>query len=99
MIFLKLLKNKYLLVSVALITWLLYFDKNDLFSQLDLVKQCNKLKAEKEYYLTEIANNQKEIEELKHNSISLETFAREKYFMKKDNEDVFVFVKSTSENK
>lgn len=92
MIILKLLKNKYLLVIVALVIWLLYFDKNDLFTQLELVKRCNKLKAEKEYYITEIENNNKEIYELQHNTKSLETFAREKYYMKKDNEDVFVFV-------
>ncbi len=91
--FLKLLKNKYLIVLVALGFWLLYFDENDLFSQLDLVKRCNKLRAEKEYYIAEITKNEKEIDELKHNSKSLETFAREKYFMKRDNEDVFVFVK------
>lgn len=91
--FLKLLKNKYLIVLVALGFWLLYFDKNDLFSQLDLVNRCNKLKAEKEYYIAEITKNKKEIDELKHNAKSLETFAREKYYMKRDNEDVFVFVK------
>ncbi|MBC7381887.1 MAG: hypothetical protein H7296_02710 [Bacteroidia bacterium] len=50
------------------------------------------MKAEKEYYVAEIENNKKEIYELQHNTKSLETFAREKYYMKKDNEDVFVFV-------
>ncbi len=92
MLFLKLLKNKYLIVVIALGIWLLYFDKNDLFTQLEMVKRCNKLKAEKEYYVAEIENNKKEIYELQHNTKSLETFAREKYYMKKDNEDVFVFV-------
>lgn len=88
----KLLKNKYLLVIVALAIWLLYFDKNDLFSHLDLIKRCNKLNTEKQYYIDEIEKNKKEIYELQHNTKSLETFAREKYYMKKDNEDVFVFV-------
>ena len=92
MFILKVLKNKYLLVIVALVFWLLYFDKNDLFTQLEMVKRCNKLKTEKEYYIAEIENNIKEIYELKNNKKSLETFAREKYYMKRDNEDVFVFV-------
>ena len=92
MFILKVLKNKYLLVIVALVFWLLYFDKNDLFTQLEMVKRCNKLKTEKEYYIAEIDNNIKEIYELKNNKKSLETFAREKYYMKRDNEDVFVFV-------
>ena len=43
-------------------------------------------------FIKYIENNKKEIYELQHNTKSLETFAREKYFMKKDNEDVFVFV-------
>lgn len=88
---LKLLKNKYFIVIVVLVVWLTYFDKNDVFTQYDLVQKCNKLKAEKEYYISEIEQNKKEIDELKNNSKSLETFAREKYLMKRDNEDVFVF--------
>lgn len=88
----KLLKNKYLLSIVALAVWLAYFDKNDVFTQFELIKKCNKLNAEKEYYKTEIENNKKEIYELQNNMKSLETFAREKYLMHKDNEDVFVFV-------
>jgi cell division protein FtsB len=80
------------LVIVGLFFWLLYFDKNDVFTQYELIKKCNKLNSEKEYYIFEIENNKKEVEELQSNLKSLETFAREKYLMKRDNEDVFVFV-------
>ena len=92
MFILKILKNKYFLVIIGLIVWLLYFDKNDVFTQFELITKCNKLNAEKDYYIAEIENNKKEIFELQNNKKSLETFAREKYLMKKDNEDVFVFV-------
>ena len=92
MVILKILKNKYLLVIVGLFFWLLYFDRNDVFTQFDLIKKCDKLNSEKEYYIAEIENNKKEILELQNNTESLETFAREKYLMKRDNEDVFVFV-------
>lgn len=92
MLILKLIKNKYFLVIVGLVVWLLYFDKNDVFTQFDLIKKCNKLNSEKEYYISEIEKNKKEIVELQNNKKSLETFAREKYLMKRDNEDVFVFV-------
>ncbi len=92
MLILKILKNKYFLVVIGLIVWLLYFDKNDVFTQFELISKCNKLNAEKEYYISEIEKNKKEIVELQNNKKSLETFAREKYLMKKDNEDVFVFV-------
>ena len=92
MIIIRIFKNKFFLVIIALIIWLLYFDKNDVFTQLDLIKKCNKLNAEKQYYIEEIEQNKKEIYELKTNVKSLETFARETYLMKRDNEDVFVFV-------
>jgi cell division protein FtsB len=92
MIILKILKNKYLLVVIGLVVWLLYFDKNDVFTQFELISKCHKLNVEKEYYISEIENNKKEIVELQTNKKSLETFSREKYYMKRDNEDVFVFV-------
>ena len=92
MVILKIFKNKYFLVIIGLIVWLLYFDKNDVFTQFDLVAKCNKLNTEKDYYIAEIENNKKEIVELQTNKESLETFAREKYLMKRDNEDVFVLV-------
>lgn len=87
----KILKNKYFIVIVVLISWLLYFDKNDVFTQYELVQKCNKLNTERDYYIAEIEKNKLEINELQNNSKSLETFAREKYLMKKDDEDVFVF--------
>ncbi len=92
MFLLKILKNKYLLVVIGLVVWLLYFDRNDVFTQMELIGKCNKLKTERDYYIAEIEKNKHEIDELQHNMKSLETFAREKYLMKKDNEDIFVFV-------
>lgn len=93
MLLLKIIKNKYVIVIAGLVVWLFFFDKNDVYTQADLIKKCNKLKAERDYYISEIENNKKQIQELQTNKESLETFAREKYFMKKDNEDVFVIVK------
>lgn len=92
MIALNILKNKFFITSIALLVWLTFFDKNDVFTQYELIEKCHKLEKEKQYYITEIAENRKNLEELKTNKKSLETFAREKYLMKKDNEDVFVFV-------
>ncbi len=86
------LKNKYLLSVLLILVWLVFFDKNDVFTQYELIQKCHKLNAEKDYYLKEIENNKKELDELRENSKTLETFAREKYLMKKENEDLFVFV-------
>lgn len=92
MIIIKILKNKYFLTIIALVVWLIFFDKNDVSSQYSLIKKLQKLNTEKEYYIQEIENNTREINELQTNTKSLEKFAREKYLMKKDNEDIFIIV-------
>lgn len=85
--------NRYLLTVIALGIWLCFFDRNDLFTQLDLRSKVKELEKDRNYYLREIQNNKKEMIELQTNSENLEKFAREKYLMKKDNEDVFVIVR------
>ena len=88
----KILKNKYFLTIAGLVVWLVFFDKNDVFTQYELIRKCDKLKKDKEYYLSEIENNKASLADLRNNAKSLETFSREKYLMKKENEDVYVFV-------
>jgi hypothetical protein len=92
MFLLKFFKNKYFLTCIAIFGWLLFFDKNDVFTQWDLVQKCKKLETERNYYISAIGDNRFHLNELTTNKKSLETFAREKYLMKKDNEDVYVFV-------
>ena len=91
----KILRNKYLLVVVALATWLLFFDKNDLFSQWARRAEVKKLEADVAYYRKEIEENQKEMKELQSNPQLLETFAREHYLMHRDNEDIFILVEDS----
>jgi cell division protein FtsB len=88
----KVARNKYFLTIVGLIVWLIFFDKNDVFTQYELIQKCQKLEKDKEYYLEEIASNKENLNELRTNKKSLETFSREKYLMKKENEDIYVFV-------
>ncbi|RZA01765.1 MAG: septum formation initiator family protein [Sphingobacteriaceae bacterium] len=88
-----LFKNKYFIVTVAFIVWMLFFDKNDLVSQVEYRQQVNTLKEERDFYIKETEKVTKDLDELTSNPQKLEKFAREKYLMKKDNEDVFVIVK------
>ncbi len=89
---LNLLKNKYFLSVIIFATWMLFFDKNDMISQYGYRTQVNKKQQEKDFYLKQTASVKKDLIELDSNLNSVEKFAREKYFMKKDNEDVFVIV-------
>ncbi|HEY0031181.1 MAG TPA: septum formation initiator family protein [Bacteroidia bacterium] len=90
--FLSILKNKYLLTLIGLVVWVVFFDKNDLRTQIELRKDVKKLEEERNYFAKEINIITSDIKELYTNPKTLEKFAREKYLMKRDNEDIFVLV-------
>src|SRR5579862_5980587 len=88
-----LLKNKYFLTIAAFFIWMLFFDKNDLISQIKLREQVHRMEVKKKFYTDKIAEISNEKQQVFSSSASLEKFAREKYYMKKDNEDVYVIVR------
>jgi cell division protein FtsB len=93
----SLFKNKFFLVTLAFVVWMIFFDKNDLFSQFEYRTQVNKLKKERDFYKAQTDQVTKELNELTSNRQQLEKFAREKYLMKKDNEDVYLIVPEKKE--
>ncbi|HET8830381.1 MAG TPA: septum formation initiator family protein [Pelobium sp.] len=93
---LNLLKNKFLIAGIAFIIWMLFFDRNDLASQYEYRTQVQKLEQEKEFYTAEIEKAETELKSLTTNIQSLEKFARERYFMKRENEDIYVVMDSKS---
>ena len=97
--FVNVLKNKYFLASTAFLVWMMFFDRNDIMSQYEYRTQYNKLKEEKDFYTREIEQVKTDLEELTTNRARLEKFAREKYHMKKDNEDVYVIIPEKKESK
>ncbi len=88
-----LFKNKFFLVTIAFVVWMVFFDKNDLLSQYQYRQEVSKLKEERNFYKTQNVKVAKDLDELTSDPQKLEKFAREKYLMRKDNEDVFVVVK------
>ncbi len=86
------LKNKYAITSLAFIVWMLFFDRNDLISQFSYRSELHKLLADKEYYLSEIERNKKDMHELMSDMEHMEKFARERYLMKKDDEEIFLIL-------
>lgn len=85
----KFLINKYFLTSVFFLVWIIFFDKNNLIAQYELRTKLAKLRTEKKYYKDEIRKNRKELTLLLSDIKYLEKFAREKYLMKRDNEEIF----------
>ncbi|MBU0697641.1 MAG: septum formation initiator family protein [Bacteroidetes bacterium] len=95
----NLIKNKYFLASLAFIVWMVFFDRNDMTSQLDYRSKVNKLEEEKDFYTKEIAKAEKDLQELTTNPDRLEKFARERYYMRRDNEDIYVVVDEKDKKK
>lgn len=93
---LYIIKNKFTIASLAFIIWMLFFDRNDLTSQMHFSKQRSDLKNEKAFFEKEIERVEKGLEELSSDPQKLQKFAREKYLMKKENEDLFIIVEETA---
>jgi hypothetical protein len=91
--------NKYFLITVAFIIWLLFFDSNNILNRLRYQDKFKELKQEKHFYLDEIRNDSILTRKLLNDSLELEKFAREKYLMKKDKEDVFIMIDSTADRR
>lgn len=92
----KLVTNKYIIASLAFIALLFFSDRNSIIDQFKLRAQYRKTKQEYLFYQQQIEDARKQRDELFTSDKNLEKFAREKYLMKKDDEDVFVFVPKDS---
>jgi len=89
----SLLKNKFVLTLLFFSVWIWFMDKDDLISQQNLDKQLSQLRKEKLYYEQQIIQVKTDLANLSTNPAKLEKFARERYLMKKSNEDLYVIVR------
>ena len=86
-------KNKYLLSFGFFAVWMLFFDRNDLITQYHRNAEYKQLTESRAYYLDKINTETKELEKLKFNPYTLEKYAREKYYMTRENEDIYIIDK------
>ncbi len=84
------LRNKYIITLTVFIVLMLFIDHNNIFNQIDHKKQLNDLLISKKFYQQQIDQTRKNLADLQNNSAALEKYAREKFLLKKDNEDIFV---------
>jgi len=82
-------KNIFLLVTLIFIVWMLFFDANSWLIHKELNKEIDALNTKKEFYEGEINSDKKEIKILQ-TPEGIEKYAREKYNMKKENEDIYI---------
>jgi len=88
----KFAKNFYFIAGALFLFWMIFLDSNDLISQFRLSRKISSLENEKEYYMKQFDEVQQEHDQLLSNTEALEKFAREKYLMKKDSEDLYVII-------
>jgi len=90
----KYLNGKRLIIIITLLfaVWMLFIDDFNVFHRLSLNKKINNLEQQKQYYHKEIKKDSALIRTLKNNPDSMERYAREKYLMKKKNEDIFIVI-------
>ncbi len=94
--FANVVTNKYLITGIAFAVWMLFFDNNDVSLQLKRINEMHKLQESEKVMAALIADTKHELGLLKTNPETLEKYAREKYMMKKDNEDLFIIRQDSS---
>ncbi len=86
---LKILGNRYVIVLAFFTVWMLFLDNTSYLEHRILNKQLNELEDNKKYYQDEIRKDSENIKQLK-NPDQIEKYAREKYYMKRDSEDIYI---------
>ena len=89
-ILLSVFTSRYLLAITAFAIWITFFDESNLFVQRQRTKELNDLNNKIEYYKNQVDQTRQELKSLQNDPAVLEKYAREKYFMKRDNEEVFI---------
>ena len=87
--FFKIVSNLYILISVVFFIWIFFIDSNSILVNIKLNKEISELKERKDILENQIQMDRKIISNLK-NPDSLEKYAREKLYMKKENEEIFI---------
>ena len=85
----KFIKSTYGIIIILFIIWMIFFDSNSLLVHNDLNNDINKLNEQKSYYNSEIDKDKKELNMIQTDT-GLEKYAREKLYMKKDNEEIYI---------
>ena len=83
--------NKYLVTLVIFAVILGFLDENNLMRRFQYTREESRLRSEIEKYRNEYEENTERLYELAVDSGAIERIAREKYLMKKPNEDIYVF--------
>lgn len=89
-VFFRTLNNKYLIAGIFFVVWMMFFDPKDWGLIINRKEKLNELEKSEKTLQKQIAESKAELHLLKTSAETIEKYAREKYMMKKDNEDLFI---------
>ena len=89
-LFYLLIEQNYLITFIVFLVWIFFIDKFDIITQIKMNKEFKQLKQQQEFYKEEIEKDSTKIYNLNNNPEEQERFARERFLMKKENEDLFI---------
>lgn len=95
--FFKFFTNTYVIILSVFFIWMGFFDENSFLTHRKFNKEIDELKNTIEFYQTEIKKDKETIKKLE-DSLQLERFAREKYLLKRKNEDIYIIKTDSTEN-
>jgi cell division protein DivIC len=87
--FLKMIANRYIVVLLFFVIWMLFLDNYSYLEHRVLNHEIEEIEDNIDYYKAEIKKDSASIKQLKNND-RVEKFAREKYYMKRENEDIYI---------
>ena len=91
------IKNKYFITLILFLIWSVFLDDYNLINQNKLKNKVDELTKQREFYISEIQKDSTKLHNLRNDAEEQERFAREKFLMKKDNEDIFIIRKNEDE--
>ncbi len=85
----KILTNIFVIILIPFVIWMFFFDENSYLVHREFNNEIDDLEKTISFYEEKIAKDKETIKKLE-DSLELERFAREKYLMKKENEDIYI---------
>ena len=86
----KFVWNRYFILTLAFAVWMIFFDQNSFFVHRELDKQIKLLEVDESYYQEHLDTEAEKLNQLNSNPAEIERIAREKHFLKKEDEDIFI---------
>ena len=83
--------NRYFVVSIGFVVWMLFFDQRDFFQQRERATELKKVEDAKKYYQKEIEYTQKQLNNIQNNKAAIEKYARERYLLRREGEELYLF--------